>query len=103
MLNNDNKNNSDFTSALAKNTLDEIPTPKSDAKNIVGLVKSSGRISGYQLSDGSIVDKQQGVDMAKNGEIRGVGVAHRNDTEYLKTIPDGDENNNLSNLPSISG
>lgn len=103
MLNNENKNNTDFTSALAKNTLDEIPSPKSDAKNIVGLVKNSGRVSGYQLSDGSIVDKQQGVDMAKNGDIKGVGVAHRNDTEYLKTIPDGDENNNLSNLPSISG
>ncbi|MCH5256975.1 MAG: DUF3892 domain-containing protein [Lachnospiraceae bacterium] len=92
----------DFTASLAKNTLDDIPTPKSDAKDIVGLVKNSGRITGYQLSDGRTVSKQEGVDLAKSGEINGVGVAHRGDTEYLKTIPDGTEGNNLSNLPSVS-
>ena len=40
--------------------------------------------------------------MAKQGQIAGVGIAHRGDTEYLKSIPDGTENNNLGNLPSIS-
>lgn len=95
-------NNSDFTASLAKNTLDEIPSPKSDAKDIVGLVTSSGKISGYQLSDGSTVSKEEGVALAKDGEINGVGVAHRNGSEYLKTIPDGSENNNLGNLPSVS-
>ena len=45
----------DFTAALAKNTLDDIPTPKSDAKDVVGLVKESGKITGYQLSDGNTV------------------------------------------------
>ncbi len=89
--------------ALARNTLDDIPTPKSDAKEIVGLIKSSGRVTGYQLSDGSTVSKQEGVDLAKEGEIKGVGIAHRKDTEYLKSLPDGTENNNLNNLPSISG
>lgn len=93
----------DFTSALAKNTLDDIPTPKSDAKDIVGLVKSGGKITGYQLSDGNTVSKEEGVAMAKAGEINGVGVAHRKDTEYLKSIPDGTESNNLGNLPSVSG
>lgn len=32
-------------SALARIALDSIPTPKDDAKDIVGLVKSSGRIT----------------------------------------------------------
>lgn len=91
-----------LSEALAMNTLDDIPEAKSDAKEIVGLVKSSGKVTGYQLSDGSNVSKQEGVALAKDGEIKGVGVAHRNDTEYLKSIPDGSENNNLSNLPSIS-
>ena len=68
---------------LAYAALDEVPTPKSDAKEIVGLVKSSGRISGYQLSDGSTVSKEEGVSMAKAGEIQGVGIAHRKDNEYL--------------------
>lgn len=89
--------------ALAKNTLDDIPTPKSDAKEIVGLVKSSGRVTGYQLSDGSKVSKEEGVALAKSGDIKNVGIAHRKDTEYLKSIPDGTESNNLGNLPSVSG
>jgi len=42
------------------------------------------------------------VDMAKHGEIQGVGIAHRKDSEYLKSLPDGTENNNLGNLPSVS-
>ena len=87
---------------LVKNTLDEIPKAKADAKRIVGLVKKGGRIAGYQLSDNSIVEKQQAVNMAKQGQIAGVGIAHRGDTEYLKSIPDGSENNNLGNLPSVS-
>ena len=68
--------------ALARNTLDQIPEPKSDAKEILGLTKSSGRTTGYQLSDGSTVSKEEGVAMAKAGDIKGVGIAHRKDTEY---------------------
>lgn len=52
-----------------KNTLDEIPEAKNNAKN---------------------------------GEIADVGVAHKGETEYLKSIPDSNENNNLGNLPSYS-
>lgn len=87
---------------LVKNTLDQIPQANSNAKRIVALVKEGGRITGYQLSDNSIVEKQQALNMAKQGHIAGVGIAHRGDTEYLKSIPDGSENNNLSNLPSVS-
>lgn len=97
-----NKEKSDLGSMLAYAALDDVPTPKADAKEIVGLVKHSGRISGYQLSDGSVVSKEDGVNMARAGEIQGVGIAHRNGTEYLKALPDGTENNNLGNLPSVS-
>lgn len=68
-----NQKDPGFSSALAKNTLDEIPAPKSDAREIVGLVKHSGKIEGYQLSDGSTVSKEEGVRMARDGEIKGVG------------------------------
>lgn len=87
---------------IIKNTLDQIPNAKPDAKRITALVKQSGKVTGYQLSDQSIVSKEQAVTMAKQGEIAGVGIAHRKDNEYLKAIPDNNENNNLSNLPSIS-
>ena len=82
--------------------LDQIPQANADAKRIVGLVKEGSRITGYQLSDNSIVEKQQAVDMARKGQIAGVGIAHRGETEYLKSIPDGSENNNLGSLPSVS-
>ena len=87
---------------LAKQTLDQIPQTNADAKRIVGLVKEGGRITGYQLSDNSIVEKQQAVDMARQGQIAGVGIAHRGETECLKSIPDGSESNNLGSLPSVS-
>ncbi len=85
-----------------KNTLDQIPQTNKNSKSITGLVKESGKITGYQLSDNTVVSKQEGVNLAKQGQIAGVGIAHRGDTEYLKAIPNGSENDNLGNLPSIS-
>lgn len=90
------------TNDLVKNTLDQIPTPKQDAKRIIALVKQSGKVVGYKLSDESIVSKPQAVSMAKQGYIAQVGIAHRKNQEYLKSIPDGNDNNNLSNLPSVT-
>ena len=87
---------------LLKQTLDQMPKTNPNAKRITGLVKEGGRITGYQLSDNSIVEKQQAVDMAKQGQIADVGIAHRGDTEYLKSIPNGTENDNLGSLPSVS-
>jgi len=87
---------------LVKQTLDQIPQAQAGAKRITGLVKKGGRITGYQLSDNTVLEKQQAVALAKQGQIAGVGIAHRGDTEYLKSIPDGSENNNLGNLPSVS-
>ena len=87
---------------LAKQTLDQIPQANANAKRIIGLVKEGGRITGYQLSDETFVSKPEAVSMAKQGQIAGVGIAHLGDTEYLKSIPDGRENNNLGNLPSVS-
>ena len=85
----------------ALNMLDVIPSPSNDALEISALVKESGKVTGYQLSNGRTVTKEEGVAMAKAGEIRGVGVAHRKDTEYLKSLPDGTESNNLSSLPTV--
>lgn len=87
---------------LVKNTLDHIPQAEPNAKHIVGLVKKGGKITGYKLSDETFVSRQEGVSMAKQGQIADVGIAHRGDTEYLKSIPNGSENDNLSNLPTIS-
>ena len=98
-----NKKRKELGAELAYAALDDVPTPKADAKEIIGLVKSSGRITGYRLSDGATVSKEEGIAMAKAGDIKGVGIAHRKDSEYLKSLPDGTEDNNLGNLPSVTG
>ena len=46
-------------------------------------------------------DYEQSIALAKDGKIKGVGVAHNKSTEYLKSIPDGSEMNNLSSLPTV--
>ncbi|MEA4833481.1 hypothetical protein SDC9_134941 [bioreactor metagenome] len=102
---NKNKNENEIkndASNLPLRTFDDIPEPNKDAKQIVALVKDSGRVTGYKLSDGTIVNKTDGIKLAKQGGITGVGVASRNGNEYLKALPDGDDNNNLSNLPSVN-
>ena len=88
--------------ALPLQALKEIPEVQPDAKEITALVKDSGTITGYQLSDGSIISKEQGVELAKLGQISGVGIATNKGTEYLKSLPDVTEGNNLGNLPTIS-
>lgn len=88
---------------LPKLALDEIPSPSKDAVEITGLIKRRGRIEGYQLSDDRIVSRSEGVALAKAGGIRDVGIAHRGETEYLKSVPDGSETNNLSSLPTVNG
>jgi hypothetical protein len=89
-------------SILPLNTLQEIPQPNADAKEIVALVKSGGRTVGYKLSDGSILNKSEGIALAKQGGIQGVGIALNKGNEYLKSLPDRNESNNLGSLPSIS-
>ena len=76
------------------------PVPNKDAKSITGLVRKNGRIAGYELSDGRVLSKQEGVALAKQGGIRGVAIASRNVAEYLRSLPDGDESDNLGDLPS---
>ena len=78
------------------------PVPNKDAKSISKLIRNNGKISGYQLSDGTILSKSEGVALAKQGGIRGVAIASRTGSEYLRSLPDGSESNNLGDLPSTS-
>lgn len=82
--------------------MEDIPTPNENAKRITALVKTNGRITGYQLSDGQILDKSDAVELARQGGIRGVGVSSRKGSEYLKSLPDDSDDNNLGNLPTVT-
>lgn len=70
------------------------------ANKIVQTVKGSGgEIMQYVLDSGETIDKAAGVEMAKNGQIDGVIIAHsRNGEEYLRTKPDATQGNNLSSM-----
>jgi hypothetical protein len=82
--------------------LKEIPEPKENAKTIIALVKHRGRVIGYQLSNKEIVDKEEAIALARAGAISGIAIGSRKGTEYLKSLPDGQEKDNLSNLPTIT-
>ena len=87
---------------LPKNINKEVPTPNADAKRITKLVKHDGEVVGYELSNGQRISKDEGIQMAKMGEISGVAVATRKGNECLRSLPDDKESNNLGNLPSIT-
>lgn len=68
---------------------------------IVAVQKEGVEIVKYQLDNGEIVDKDQAITMAENGEIEDVSVVDRNGSKYLRSLLDGEEDNNLQNLPEI--
>ncbi|MCR1952768.1 MULTISPECIES: DUF3892 domain-containing protein [unclassified Clostridium] len=97
-----NEENDGMIGRLPININKEVPTPNSDAESIKALIKKSGEVVGYELSNGERVSKEEGVKMAKNGQISGVAVGvSKKGEEYLRSLPDQSENNNLSSLPTV--
>jgi hypothetical protein len=84
------------------NTLSAIPKQMASAKKITALVRRGGKITGYQFADGSVLNKTEAIRLAKKGGIQGVGIAKRNGSEYLKTLPDGSNKTNLTGLPTAT-
>ena len=81
----------------------EVPSQHNDAQNITSLIKHSVEITVYVLDDGTRLSKEEGVTLAKAGGINGVAVGvSRKGEEYLRSLPDQNENNNLSSLPTIN-
>lgn len=72
-------------------------------ESIEAVIKNSGEITGYKLSNGQTISKEEGVNMAKRGCISGVSVSvSKKGEEYLRSLPDENESNNLSSLPTIN-
>lgn len=73
-----------------------------ERNSIKAIIKNSGEITGYELSNGEKITKEKGVELAKAGAISGVSVStSRKGEEYLRSLRDDDESNNLSSLPVI--
>lgn len=90
-----------YRAELAMSALDEIPEFKPNALEITAVVKDGNEVVGYQLSNEKIVSKEIAIEMASNGDIKNVGIAHNKNTRYLKSLPDGNNSNNLGRLPII--
>lgn len=96
------KEKNEIIGNITQNINKEVPTPNNDAQSIRAIIKNSGEIVGYELSNGKRINKEEGVQMAKNGQIAGVAVGvSRKGEEYLRSLPDENEDNNLSSLPVI--
>jgi len=87
---------------LPMRAMREIPQAKAGAASITGLVKERGKVSGYQLSNGQTLNKQDAISLARGGGIAGVGISSRKGSEYLKSLPDGSGMNNLNALPTVN-
>ena len=64
-----NMNKEKNGSILPIMAMDSISDAGPDALKITGLVKSGGTVTGYQLSDGRIVSRESGVELAKENKI----------------------------------
>lgn len=73
------------------------------ANSIVAVGKDSdNEIISYKLDNGDVLSREQAVSMAKEGGLKGVSVStSKKGEEYLRSLPDDDESNNLKNLPNI--
>lgn len=102
-ISNSSNINDGMIGRMPANINKDIPTPNSDAQNITSLIKHSGEVTGYVLGNGTRLSKEEGVTLAKAGGINGVAVGvSKKGEEYLRSLPDQSENNNLSSLPTIN-
>lgn len=74
------------------------------AEEITKLIKSGGEVVGYELESGKHISVSQAIHMAQNNQLKHVGVSSSKDGSlYIRSLADGNESNNLGNLPSITG
>jgi len=61
-----------------------------------------GVITEVMLKDGQVYSVDEAIQLAKDNLIEGVNVGRSKDgTEFLRSYPDGEEDNNLDNLPTF--
>lgn len=72
-------------------------------EQVVAVRKNGdGDIVELKLTSGRVVDYKAAQAMVKNNEIENLQVFRgRDNEEHLRSTPDGQENNNLDNLPTF--
>lgn len=73
-----------------------------NAQAITKRIKKDSEVVGYELENGEHITVKQAIEMAKSNQLQHVGVSISKDgSEYIRSLADGDESNNLGNLPCI--
>ncbi|MNI86406.1 hypothetical protein D3C73_1435010 [compost metagenome] len=70
-------------------------------RKITHVRKEGSDIVAYKLDDGTVADEQEIVALAQQGMLPGYQVSSREGQQYIRSYPDGDESNNLQNLPTF--
>ncbi|WP_083258729.1 DUF3892 domain-containing protein [Cellulosilyticum sp. I15G10I2] len=99
-----NENQNTFNSGILPHNINQVVSKGgADAKQITKFIKQDNKVIGYVLSSGEKVTVQEAILLAKEGELSNVGVSvSKSGNEYIRSLPDDDESNNLNNLPSIT-
>jgi tRNA-dihydrouridine synthase len=74
-----------------------------DTSEIIKVRKNAkGNITDIMLDNGNVYSISEAIMMAKDGLIEGVNVGRAKDgREFLRSDPNGTENDNLDNLPTF--
>lgn len=75
----------------------------SNKKKIIKVKKNSeGDIVSVIMTDGNTYSIEQAIEMVKDYQVDGVNVAKsKSGREYLRSNPNGEEGDNLDNLPTF--
>lgn len=60
-----------------------------------------GDLCGFKMNDGSTYDFEGAKNLIHEGKLDLICTTGNNGTEVIRSYPDGDESNNLSNLPEF--
>ena len=63
--------------------------------------RGNGYYYEYLLDDGTIVSDTQAYEMAINGQLEGIMGSHNKGRNYIRTIGDGKDGNDLNDLPTF--
>lgn len=89
---------------IRREEIGEVPLGNNvvETHKIVAVRREGNEISSYKLEDGTVIDKATAVQMCENGQLPDyrVGVS-RDDELYIRGVGDGDESNNLRNMPGF--
>lgn len=75
----------------------------SDKSKILKVKKNGqGDITDVMLENGSVHSIEEAITMTRNGDIDGVNIGKaKNGREFLRSNPNGDENDNLDSKPTF--